>query len=105
MRTHNTGFVSSIPPCVPFKTPLVRKAKGNHIMNSTSLGKLRALSRASATLEIEYATQFLQENENEIEYLSNQISYHSIGSSIRCRSSVVARSNKIHLICEIQFHG
>ena len=39
MRTHNTGVVSSIPPCVTFKTPLVRKATGNHLMNSTSLGK------------------------------------------------------------------
>ena len=37
MRTHNTEVVSSIPPCVTFKTPLVRKASGNHLMNSTSL--------------------------------------------------------------------
>ena len=39
MRTHNTGVVSSIPPCVTFKTPLVMKATGNHLMNSTSLEK------------------------------------------------------------------
>ena len=40
MRTHNTGVVSSIPPCATFKkTPLVRKATGNHLTNSTSLEK------------------------------------------------------------------
>ena len=39
MRTHNTGVVSSIPPCVTFKTSLARKATGNHLMNSTSLEK------------------------------------------------------------------
>ena len=37
MWTHNTGIVSWIPPCVTFKTPLVMKAMGNHLMNSTSL--------------------------------------------------------------------
>ena len=58
MQTHNTGGVSSIPPCVTFKTPLVRKAMGNHLIISTSLEKLRAQSLVSATLEIEYATQF-----------------------------------------------
>ena len=58
MRTRNTGVVSSIPPCVTIKTLLVWKATGNH-MNFTSLEKkLRALSLVSATLEIEYATQF-----------------------------------------------
>ena len=36
-RTHNTGVVSSIPPCVTFKTPLARKSTGNRLMNSTSL--------------------------------------------------------------------
>ena len=39
MRTHNTGVVRSIHPCVVFKTPLVRTATGNHLMNSTSLEK------------------------------------------------------------------
>ena len=57
MWTHNKGVVSSIPPCVTFKTPLAKKATGNHLMNSTSLEKLRALSLVAATLEIEYATQ------------------------------------------------
>ena len=56
MWTYNTGVVSLIPPCVTFKTPLVRKAAGNHLMNSTSLENLRALSLVSAALEIEYAT-------------------------------------------------
>ena len=42
MRTHNTGFVSSIPPCVTFKTPLVRKATGNNPMNSNSLEKTQS---------------------------------------------------------------
>ena len=32
-----TGVVSLIPACVTLKTPLVRKATGNHLMNSTSL--------------------------------------------------------------------
>ena len=58
MRAHNTRIVSSIPPCVTFKTPLARKATGNHLMNSTFLEKLRAASLVAATLEIEYATEF-----------------------------------------------
>ena len=61
MRTHNTGVVSSIPPFVTFKVPLVRMATGNHLMKSTSLDRLRALSLVSATLEIEYATQIALE--------------------------------------------
>ena len=36
----------------------MRKATGNHLMNSTSLEKLRSLSLVSARLEIEYAMQF-----------------------------------------------
>ena len=56
MWAQNTEVVSSIPPCVIFKMLLVRKATGNHRVNSTSLEKLRALSLVSATLEIEYAT-------------------------------------------------
>ena len=43
------------------KTLLMRKASGNHLMNSTSLEKLRALSLVSATLKMEYATQFFCE--------------------------------------------
>ena len=37
MLTHNAGVVSSMPPCVTFKTPLVRKATGIHLIKSTSL--------------------------------------------------------------------
>ena len=60
MRTQNTGFVNSIPPCVAMKVPLVRKAKGNHLMNSTSLENLKALSLVSATLDIEYVTSLVR---------------------------------------------
>ena len=60
MRTHNTGVVSSIPPCATIKTPSVRKAVGNHLIKSTLIVKLRAL--VTATLEIEYATQFSNHN-------------------------------------------
>ena len=42
MRTHNTGVVSSTPPCVTLKTPLVGKTAGNHLMNSTSLEKTQS---------------------------------------------------------------
>ena len=42
MRTHSTGVASSIPPCVTFKTPLVKKATGNHLMKSTSLEKAQS---------------------------------------------------------------
>ena len=60
MQTHNTGVVSSIPPYVTFKAPLVRKATGNHLRKSISLEKnSRAQSVVSATLEIEYAAQQL----------------------------------------------
>ena len=37
-----TGVVSSIPLCVTFKTPLVRKATGNQLMDYTSLEKTRS---------------------------------------------------------------
>ena len=39
MRSHNTGVVGSIPPCVTVKTPLARRAAGNHLIKSTSLEK------------------------------------------------------------------
>ena len=42
MWTQNTGVVSSIPSCVTFKTPLVKKAMGDHLMNSTSLEKIQS---------------------------------------------------------------
>ena len=35
----NIGVVSSIPPCVLIKMPLVRKAMGSHVIKSTSLEK------------------------------------------------------------------
>ena len=44
---------------------------GNHLMNSTSLAKLRALSLVSATLEIEYAPQREREREREREILED----------------------------------
>ena len=42
VQTHNAGVITSIPPCVAFKTPLVRKATGNHLMNSTSLERTQS---------------------------------------------------------------
>ena len=33
---------SSIPTCVTFKMSVARKAKGNHLMNSTSLEKTQS---------------------------------------------------------------
>ena len=48
------GVVSSNPTRVIIKTPL---ATGNHLIKSTSLEKLRAVSLVSAKLEIEYAMQ------------------------------------------------
>ena len=62
MQTLNTGVVSSIPPCVTFKTPLMRTATVNHLMNSTFPEKLRALSLVSAALEIETAMQLVDNN-------------------------------------------
>ena len=52
-RTHKAGVGSSIPAYVTMKTPLVWKATGNHLIKSTSLEKLRALSLVSTTLEID----------------------------------------------------
>ena len=57
MRTHNTGVVSSNPARVTIKTPLARKALGNHLIKSTALEKLRTLPLVSAKFKIEYATQ------------------------------------------------
>ena len=42
MQTHNTGVVSSIPSCVTIKTQLSRKAKGSHLIESTSLEKTQS---------------------------------------------------------------
>ena len=42
VQTHNAGVITSIPPCVTFQTPLVRKATGNHLMNSTSLERTQS---------------------------------------------------------------
>ena len=52
MRTHNTGVAR-----VTIIRQLVRKVMGNHLIKSTSLEKLRAVSLVSAKLEIEYAMQ------------------------------------------------
>ena len=50
--------MSSNPACVTIKTPLLRKATGNHLTKDTSQEKvLRALSLVSAKLKIEYAMQ------------------------------------------------
>ena len=58
MRTHNTGVVSSIPPCVTFKMSLVRKATENHLIKSTSLeGTKRPVSGFSYAPKIENVTQ------------------------------------------------
>ena len=59
MWTQNTGIVSSNPARVPIKTPLLRKATGNHFIKSISLEKFRAVFLFSDMLEIEYATQLL----------------------------------------------
>ena len=66
MRTHNTEVVSSIPLCVTFEAPLVRKATGNRLMNFTFVENLRALSLVSVTLEIESAMHC---NSNNIELI------------------------------------
>ena len=58
MWTHDTGFASSLPPRVTIEISLGKKATENHLIKSTSLEKLRAPSPVSATLQIEYATQF-----------------------------------------------
>ena len=58
VRTHSTRVVRSNPARVTIKTPLVGKATGNHLINSISLVK-DSESLVSATLEIEYATQFV----------------------------------------------
>ena len=51
--------MSSNPAHVVRKTSLVRKATGNHLIITTTLSEAqRALSLVSATLEIEYVTQF-----------------------------------------------
>ena len=39
MRTHKTGVVSSNPTRVTIKAPLMRKATGNHLIESTFLEK------------------------------------------------------------------
>ena len=47
-----------IPPHVKISMPLAREATDSPLAKSMSLEKLRALSLVSATLEIEYASQF-----------------------------------------------
>ena len=50
--------MSSSPARVTIKIPMAKKAMGDHLIESTSLQKAQSLSLVSATLEIEYATQF-----------------------------------------------
>ena len=57
-RTDSYHTGSAFESCTGHnKTLLVGKATGNQIIKST-FPKFRALSQASATLEIEHATQF-----------------------------------------------
>ena len=53
--TLESNFLSML---ATINTPMVRNATDNHLMNSTFLEKVNALSLVSATLEIKYATQF-----------------------------------------------
>ena len=60
MRIHETRVVSSNPTRVTIKTPLVRKAAGNHLIKSTFLEKKRrALSLVSATFKLGHVTQLI----------------------------------------------
>ena len=52
VQTHNTGVVSSNLARATIKTPLARKAPGNHQIKSPFQEKLRAQSLVSAKLEI-----------------------------------------------------
>ena len=88
MRTHNTGVVSSNPALVTRKMPSMRKATGNHLIKSTSLEKLTALSLVSTNLIIEYPTQFEVSNEHGVSYGNNlsRVSYAIRASTLleRC---------------------
>ena len=44
VRTRNARVVSSNPANVPIKTQLMRKAVGNHLINSTSLENTQILA-------------------------------------------------------------
>ena len=52
------GVVSLVPPCVTFKMPLVGKATGSHLMNSTSLEEIQSTVSGFYYAEIEYAMQY-----------------------------------------------
>ena len=84
MQTQTTGVGSSNPTRVTIRTPLVTKAIGNHLIKSTSLEKFRALSLASATLQIEYATQLNFKAKIEIPVPENcRLPYHKPKNRIR----------------------
>ena len=57
MRTRDAGVVSLNPACAT-KAQLVTKARGNYLIKSNSLEKLRALSLVSARLKVKYVTPF-----------------------------------------------
>ena len=57
-QTRNPGVVSLMPPCLTIETPLVKEARGNHLIKSSSLEELRGLSLVFSTLKPEYATLF-----------------------------------------------
>ena len=60
MWTVNKVVASSNPALVTVRKPLVRRATGSHLIKAISPGKLRALSLASAAVEIEYAAQLFE---------------------------------------------
>ena len=66
MQTHNRRVVSLIPPCIAFKTLLVGKATGNHLINSTSLEKTQSpvSGFCYARNRVCNAAFLLSENEN-----------------------------------------
>ena len=90
------AVVSSIPPCLTFRMPLARKATGNHLKNSNPQEKLRALSQVFATLEIEYAKQFIS-GVRSTEAWDGKMSWRLVKK--QTRSEVILESSRlIHIL-------
>ena len=52
MRAHDTEFVSLSPTCVTIKTPLEKKAIGNHLITSALIDEAQSCASGYFTLEL-----------------------------------------------------
>ena len=68
VRTYNTGVVSSNPTRVTIKTPLARKATGNHLIKSTFLGETQTRPQLLLRLKSSMQRTYLPGKKRELKF-------------------------------------